>query len=532
MAMPFAQAAPALDITLHPIDICIVAGYVAVLVLIGFYHSGKQDSLLDFFMAHKGMTWIPVGISLMAALNSGLDYLNTPSAVVRLGWLNVLSNGSWLIIYPYMFFVVIPMFRRLNTMSAYEYLGLRFGRGMRTFASCIFVAWRLTWMAGALYVPCLALTTAVGHPEWIVPMIITLGAVVTFYTMLGGMKAVIWNDVAQFVLMMIGLVVTLSIVVANVDGGASAIFSEVFTEGIDNNPNPAIDVSTWYGRVWSYFSIELVVPGMLLNWFVRLGGFTSDQVMIQRFSTAKTLAHARRSFLITAVADIAWMVLLFLVGVALVTYIKAGGDLPEWVANNTDRIFPYVMADIFPIGVTGLVLAAILAASLSSVDSAINSLTTVGMVDFYRRLYLGKEDGDVDETPEQQRRQVWLSRILTVLVGATGITMSCFVENLGTLFDVLVKVLGSFMAVMLAIFWLGMFTKRATTASTIAGAMVGVAVAMTFGYLPALSIGAIWVAPATLVITLAVGALFGTSQPGEAARRWNWRSIMNMPLNE
>ena len=524
-------------VTLHPIDIAIVITYMVILVLIGIYHSGKQDSLLDFFMAHKGMTWIPVGISLMAALNSGLDYLNTPSAVVRLGWLNILFNGSWLIIYPYMFFIVIPMFRRLNSMSAYEYLGLRFGRGMRTFASCVFVLWRLSWMAGALYVPCLALTTAVGHPEWIVPMIVVLGTVVTFYTMMGGIKAVIWNDVAQFVLMMTGLVVTLVVVLSHVEGGISVVFAEMFTEGLENHPHPDIDTSTWYGKIWSYFSIELVIPGVILSWLVRLGGFTSDQVMIQRFSTAKTLGHARRSFLITAVSDIAWMVLLFIVGVALVTYLKAGGDLPDWVADNTDRIFPYVMADIFPVGVTGLVLAAILAASLSSVDSAINSLTTVGMVDFYRRLYLGREDGEAEESIEEQRRQVWISRLLTIAVGAIGITLSCYVQNLGTLFDVLVKVLASFMAVMLAIFWLGMFTRRATSAGTMVAAMIGVAVAMFLGYpqllgLPDLSIGGIWVAPITLLVTLSLGVLLGTAQPEEAALRWNWRAIMQTELVE
>ena len=511
-------------VTLHPVDIAIVVAYMVVLVLVGIYHSGKQDSLLDFFMAHRGMTWIPVGISLMAALNSGL--------VVRLGWLNVVFNGSWLIIYPYMFFIVIPMFRRLNSMSAYEYLGLRFGSGMRTFSSCIFVAWRLSWMAGALYVPCLALTTAVGRPQWIVPMVVTLGTIVTFYTMMGGIRAVIWNDVAQFILMMTGLVVTLIVVLSHVEGGASVVLAELFTEGLENHPNPDIDTSTWYGKTWSYFSIELVIPGIMLSWLVRLGGFTSDQVMIQRFSTAKTLRHARRSFLITAVSDIAWMVLLFIVGVSLVTYLKAGGELPDWVADNTDRIFPYVMADIFPVGVTGLVLAAILAASLSSVDSAINSLTTVGMVDFYRRLYLGREDGETEESMEEQRRQVWISRLLTIAVGAIGIALACYVQNLGTLFDVLVKVLASFMAVMLAIFWLGMFTTRATTASTIFASLVGIAVALTLGYVPALSVGAIWVAPASLLATLLVGTLCGTSQPDGKALRWNWRAIMQTELVE
>jgi SSS family transporter len=527
------------NINLHPLDIAIVVAYMAILVAVGIYHSRRQDSLLDFFLAHKSMTWIPVGISLMAALNSGLDYLNTPSAVIRLGWLMILLNGSWLVLYPYMIYIVLPMYRRLNVMSVYQYLGLRFGEGMRTFAACIFFGWRLSWMATALYVPCLAMTTAVGRPDWLVPMIIVIGAIVTFYTMMGGIKAVIWNDVSQFFLMMVGLVVTLVIVISRVDGGIGTVLGEMFTEGLDNIPNPKIDTSTWFGKMWSYFSIELVIPGIVLAWFGRLGGFTSDQVMIQRFSTAKTLKHAQRSFLITAVSDIMWMVLLFIVGVALVCYLKGGGTalpgwaaLPDWVAKNTDRIFPHVMAEIFPVGVTGLVLAAILAASLSSVDSAINSLTTIGMVDFYRRLYLQLPDGEEGESEAEQRRQVLISRLLNILVGVVGITLSCFVQNMGTLFDVGTKILGSFAAIMLGIFWLGMFTKRATLASTMLGATVGVAVMLVFTFVEWISIGAIWVPTAALLATLLLGVIFGTSKPTEGARQWNWRAIMKRPLLE
>ena len=95
------------NIQLHPVDLAIVFAYIATLVLVGFYHAGKQDSLLQYFLAHKGMTWVPVGISLMAALNSGMDYLNTPSMVIRLGWLTILVNISWLVIYPYMFTVTV-----------------------------------------------------------------------------------------------------------------------------------------------------------------------------------------------------------------------------------------------------------------------------------------------------------------------------------------------------------------------------------------------------------------------------------------
>jgi len=519
-------------INLHPVDIGIVILYLVILLLIGIYHSGKQDSLMEFFMAHKGMSWVPVGITMMAALNSGLDYINTPSIVIGLGWASIVASGSWLIIYPYMFFVVMPMFRRLDVMSAYEYLGRRFGEGMRTFASCLFIAWRLSWMASALYVPCFTLVTAVGHPEWLIPMIVILGSLVTFYTMMGGIKAVIWNDVAQFALMMTGLIVTLVIVVGKVEGGIGTVASEFFQPGIDNAPKADADTSTWLGQLWSYMSIDMILPGMILAWFVRLGGFTSDQVMIQRFSTAKSLSHARRSFLITAFSDIAWMVLLFIVGVALVAYLKAGEELPEWVLGNRDQIFPYVMAEIFPVGVTGLVLAAILAASLSSVDSAINSLTTVGMVDFYERLYLKRKADGAPLTRKEQRRQVWISRILTIAVGVVGIFLSCYVKNLGTLFEVMSKVLSTFMAIMLAIFWLGMFTRRATSSSTMLGAIVGGSMALFLGFYEPLALGVLWVAPAGLVVTLTIGVLFGTNQPSESARRWNWFAIMKTELIE
>ena len=150
--------------------------------------------------------------------------------------------------------------------------------------------------------------------------------------MMGGIKAVIWNDVTQFCIMMIGLTMTIIIVLVKVEGGASAIFSNFFQEGIGNIPNPDIDTSNLFGKALSYFSIPLVLPAIILGWLFRLVGFTGDQVMIQRFSTAKTMRQARRGFVITAISDLTWMTLLFFVGLALFTYLRNGEALPEWVS--------------------------------------------------------------------------------------------------------------------------------------------------------------------------------------------------------
>ena len=139
---------------------------------------------------------------------------------------------------------------------------------------------------------------------------------------------------------------------------------------------------------------------------------------------------------------------------------------------------------------------------------------------------------------------MWISRGLNILVGVAGITVSCFVQNMGTLFDVGTKILGSFAAIMLGIFWLGMFTKRATLLSTMVGAMIGVAIMLVLTFVEEISIkstvgaiwvapnsiGAIWVAPAALLATLVFGVILGTSNPGEGGTQWNWWAIMQKPL--
>ena len=177
-------------ISLHFIDWFIIAAYLVTLTVIGYVHSRKQKDLKDFFLASKSMKWIPIGISLMAALNSGMDYVAQPSAIIKFGAILIIGSATWLFLYPYVFYITMPFYRRLDVYSVYEYLEKRFNSAVRTLTALIFMLWRLGWMATALYVPCLALSAAVGKPEWIVPMVIILGIIVTFYTMMGGIKAV------------------------------------------------------------------------------------------------------------------------------------------------------------------------------------------------------------------------------------------------------------------------------------------------------------------------------------------------------
>src|SRR5205823_11033799 len=161
----------------------------------------------------------PVGLSLLAALNSGIDYLMQPASTIRYGVILLVGTSSWLFLYPWVTKVTLPFYRRLGVFTAYEFLEARFDVRVRSLAATIFVVWRLGWMATAIYVPCLAIDAATGGRIDFRVMILVLGVLVTLYTMLGGIEAVIWNDVIQFCIMFGGLGATVWIALHHVPGG-------------------------------------------------------------------------------------------------------------------------------------------------------------------------------------------------------------------------------------------------------------------------------------------------------------------------
>ncbi len=536
-------------LSLHFLDLLILIAYLAALVGIGIYHSRKQKDLRDYFLAGREMRWLVVGTSLMAALNSGIDYLMQPSAIIRFGAYTMVGNFSWLLLYPYVFFVTLPLYRRMGIISAYEYLERRFDVRVRLLTAGIFMLWRLGWLATALYVPALALTVATGQPEnaWLV--IVFLGVVVTIYTMLGGIRAVVWTDLTQFCIMFAGLTATIIVILSNIEGGFGEIIQqwmEVGEESLTELSSKAAGGSFWT-KATGYFLIPMTLWGMFIATLVaRITTYTSDQVMVQRFQTARTLRDARQGFIITAVSDVVWMLALGFIGLALFAYYKANfGGLPEWAKESPDQLFPYFMAKIFPAGLTGLVIAAILAASLSSIDSALNSLTSVAMVDFYGRLWANRPAEVNQEGEKQQRRQVFISRLFTIGIGFIGIVLACNVAKLGSLLEISNKLINSFTGPILGIYLLGMFTRRAGANSVLVGGLAGFFVTLFVAFQEQIYsllqiqseeyISFLWPSTFGFLATFFVGYgasfLIGDSQ-SEKGRRWNWFSVIKEKLEE
>ena len=515
------------------IDGLIILAYLATLTGIGVHFSRRQKNLDDFFLAGRSMGWLPIGLSLMAALNSGIDYIAVPGTTVKFGLIFVVIITSWLFLYPWVAWVVLPFYRRLKFYSVYEYLEWRFNVSVRTLAASIFLLWRLGWMATALYVPCLVIDAVTGGKLPLIPLIIVLGSVVTLYTMLGGIQAVIWTDVLQFCIMFLGVGVTLAVVIWNVPGGIFAIWNIAEAEGKTEffAKIPGMAGAGIFEQIRLFFSTPDTMAGILIAAVVgRMAVYTSDQVMMQRFQTTRSLDASRKAFIINSVGDAIWTIGLTLVGLSLLAFYH-NHVLPGDIAANTDRIFPYFMSTIFPTGLIGLVIAAILAASLSSIDSAINSCTSVAMIDFYNRLFLKRRVQAQDLSDAQQRSQVLASRIMTAVFGIVGIVLATQVSRIGMVIKIGNSVIQTFTGPLLGIYILGMFSERTRSVAVLLGGMSGTAVSLYMAFYT--NIGFVWPAVFGFITTLAVGYLASMLIPGtasEEARQFTWRNVMRLPL--
>ncbi len=533
------------------IDALIILLYLGTLTGIGVYFARRQKSLEQYFLASKSMGWLPVGMSLMAALNSGLDYLGGPFSVFKYGLIFLMGTLSWLFVYPWVAYVALPFFRRLEVVTAYEYLEQRFNGGVRTLASVIFLLWRFGWMSIALYVPALVVSETTGLPY--VPTVIFLGGLVTLYTMLGGITAIIWTDVLQFCIMLLGVVVTVIVAVGKVDGGVAGVFGYAAAHGgmrLVTTP-PAGGA---FEQLRFLFTDETSVVGIMLSPIIgRMTMYTCEQSMIQRFKATRSVEDSRRAFIINAVGDAVWSIGLAFVGLALFAFYAASigdpGRLPTSVQEDT--LTTYFMRQEFPTGLNGLVVAAVLASGLSAIDAAISASTSVVMVDFYNRMVL-RRASSAELTEAESRAEVKTSRIVTVMVAAVGILLAANVPALGkNIIQLMNTVIQTFTGPLFALFLLGMFSERARGGPVLLGGWCGTLVAMYLSQtklwgellgrllgqghvmLPGEGIGFIWPTVFGGVTVLVVGWLASALLPGEVSeeqKAMTWWKVVRRPV--
>ena len=507
----FSDGLSALGGSLRTLDLVVVGGYLLVSLGLGLALS-RRSNRDEFLTAGRSMGRITVGLSVMATLFSANSFVMYPSTAYGDSLRILLAAVAFLATTPLVIWVFIPVYSKLNCATAYEYLEQRFHVSVRCLASSLFVVLRIAWMAAATYAASVAISGISGLDQYLV--IVGLGVVAIIYTMFGGLRAVMWTDVIQFFVFFGTILFAAGLLISGTEGGASEIFDTYFDGRerlvFDFRLDPTIRFGTFAILIGSFLE--------------GLSSFGADQVAVQRYISARDARTSQAGFVISQLAMLIVIPGLLAIGMGLFSYFHHNPDMfsdvaiaelenPEnskvavvrarlaaaGVGGSDESIAGYyathpreLHADVvgmglndqalprfvrlkFPPGVVGLLVAALMAATMSSVDSGIHSITTALIIDFRDRLAPAWR-------PKTEAGEMLVLRVMVVLIGALAITLACFVGQLGDVFAVAKKTVGAFAAPLLSVFVLGLFVRRVTATGVFLGTFAGPVVTLWFTF--------------------------------------------------
>jgi SSS family transporter len=430
-----------------------LALYLAAMVGIGAWFARKNKSTDDYFRGGQKIPWWAAGCSIFATMLSSITFMALPAVAFKSDWTTWVMHWMIPAVTALVIWKVLPFFRQIDATSAYEYLEKRFGYTSRALGSLLFGLFQVGRMGVVLYLPALALQAVTGLAP--IPCILIMGVSSILYSALGGIEAVIWTDTVQTFVLLGGALLSVLLIVFSIDGGASAFFATALE-------HQKFHLFDWDFSATSYMAPTLwvIVSGAI---FQHLSSYTADQAVIQRYMTTDTEKNAARAILTNGLLSVPAGLLFFLVGTALFVYYR--GHPQELDPNfKADAIFPLFIATRMPPVAAGLVVAGVFAAAQSTLSTSMNSLATTLITDFARPFRLCRTD----------RAYLALARGLTVLLGGVGTATAVLfvVTDVFDIYSTYITILGLFMGVLCGMFMLGMFTRRATSAGCLAGAVL------------------------------------------------------------
>ncbi len=446
--------------SLPVIDWVMIVGYLLAMLGVGWYCYNREKrsagSTTDYFLAGRDVPWWAAGLSLYATGTSAISFIAIPALSFRTDWLYLSQQCIGVFGLLIVAYKIIPVIRRLNLISIYTYLETRFHPSIRLMASALTILFQLVGrLSIVLYLPALAIASVTGAD--VVMCIVLMGIVTTLYTLVGGMKAVIWTDVIQVFVMVGGALFAIGYVIAGVDGGVGEIISITSA----NDKAHLFDFS-WDFATPTVWAIILVVLTDVPTW-------PKEQIMMQRVLATRDDKQARSSVLMLAAAVIPGSFLFYSIGTALYAFYKSNPERLNPLID-TDATFPVFIAAELPMGITGLIIAGLFAASMSTLSSGLNSVATLTSIDFYERLAKNAS----------QKTSLKLAYAVTILSGiiSTAVAVLFTFFDIKSMFDAMLQLTAILGGGFAGTYALGLFTKRATWQGALLGTAASVAVAL------------------------------------------------------
>ncbi len=472
--------------TISQWDYLVCALYLFLSIYLGLKAGGKQKNLKDYLLAGHQMHWSLIAISILAALFSGISFLGAPAEIYGNNLVYLWGIVALWVATPITATIFIPFFFKKNLFTAYEYLEHRFSLRLRRITSAAFIFRGSLWLALAVYAPSLVISEMIGLPLWV--SIVLAGAATLFYTTIGGMRAVIYTDVMQFTVFVVAMLIIMVVAIKSVPGGLAGVWEVAEAGGrtqfFDFTPSLNKRMTFW----GAFFG------GCIIS----LSGLITDQVSVQRYLTASSVKEARRALWGKLALSLPLLGMFYFAGLVLYSFYQTH---PEMLAtlSSADRVLPHFVSHRLSAPLPGLLVAAILAATMSTVSAGINSLTTATLMDF---IYVGPH---ANEDEASERNRVRTARIWTVFFGVTTTLLALVVGRLGSLVEASNKIAGFLGGPMLGIFFLGVCSRRANGAGTLIGAISGFIAVLCVGFLTSVSF--MWYACTGFVVTFIVGTL-------------------------
>jgi solute:Na+ symporter, SSS family len=462
---------------LDKLDLAIIALYLVGITLFGLRFRKRQRSLRDYFLAGRDIPWWAIALSIVAAETSTLTIISIPGLAydTNLAFLQVVMGYA--VGRVVISFVLLPHYFRGDLYTAYELIERRFGGGLRSLTAGLFLLTRTAAEGVRVYAVSIVVAIALGTGEVSSIAIITILTLI--YTFEGGLAAVIWTDVVQTAIYVGGTLVGLWTILHLVPGGWSAIHTAAAAAGklkvFDFTPSLWIPYTFWAG----------VIGGTAFT----TASHGTDQLFVQRLLAARGQKQSATALISSGVAILFQFALFLMVGVMLWAYYH----VPSSNFGKPDRIYPTFIVKQMPHGISGLLIAAILAAAMSNLSAALNSLSSSAIMDFYLRLRPQADD----------RRRMRLSRLATFFFAIVLFGLAVFsLHKAGRVVEVGLQIASVAYGALLGVFLLGVLTKRANQR----GAMAG----MSFGFCVELALWH-WQVPWTwwvvvgTVVTFAIG---------------------------
>ncbi len=483
------------------LDLAIVLAYLLGVTLLGVYFRRRQRTIHDYFLGGSATPWWAISLSIVATETSTLTIIGTP-ALAYGGNLTFLQLVFGYILARFLIsFLLLPQYFTGRLFTAYEYIEQRFGLLTRRLAAGLFLVTRA--LADGVRIWAIALVVQLLLPRILemftgeslrvaeLTAVLAVMALTLIYTFLGGMKAVIWTDVVQFALYVGGGLLVLGNLLSQIPGGWATVATEAAEKFI------LLDFSFDPTRSYTFWA------GLFGGTFLTLASHGTDQLMVQRLLAARNLRDSRRALIASGFLVFAQFLLFLVIGVLLfVFYTRVA---PGETFDNPDKIFPAFIVTHLPTGLSGLMVAGVLAAAMSTSSATLNSLAASTVVDFYRPL------AKTDIPPDVLLRR---SRWVTVVWGGILIGLAMLARQWGPVLEAGLTIASITYGALLGLFLLGRFVPSATPNGAAAGMLAGLAAMfyVKFGT----EIAWTWYVLLGTAVTFLVGLLASRILPGKA----------------